>query len=336
MSTTVIVRLPNWLGDTVMAVPAVEAIRAAIPEARLVLAGPWTSVLEGQGLADDAVVYPRRWMGRVHATDALVALNADIAVLFPNSFEAAAAAWYWGARRRIGYATGGRRWLLTDPLPLPPEPVHQVDEYLGLAAPLGAPAVDATPRLAAPPPDGPERAEARALLDGLGLGGGPVVGVHLGAAYGPSKTWPLDRVAELCRRLSRAGQRPVLLGAPADAASAEAVQASAKVPSLVGRDSPALLPALLAELDVLVCGDTGVGHLGAALGVPVVALFGPTDPVRSAPRGRVAVVHHPVPCAPCSYRACPIEHPCMRAITPEEVAARVDALLAASRTPVRA
>jgi heptosyltransferase-2 len=98
--------------------------------------------------------------------------------------------------------------------------------------------------------------------------------------------------------------------------------------SLVGRDGPDLLASVLAEMAVLVCGDTGVAHLAAALGTPVVALFGPTDPARSAPLGRVAVVRHAVPCAPCFYRACPIDHPCMREISATEVGERVAGLLA--------
>ena len=100
---------------------------------------------------------------------------------------------------------------------------------------------------------------------------------------------------------------------------AAAIAASAPVASLVGRDRPALLPALLSELDVVVSGDTGVAHLAAALGVRVVSLFGPTDPRLSAPRGRTTVVTHRVPCAPCFYRSCPIEHPCLDGIAPERV-----------------
>jgi heptosyltransferase-2 len=84
---------------------------------------------------------------------------------------------------------------------------------------------------------------------------------------------------------------------------------------------------VLSEFDAVVCGDTGVGHLAAALGVPVVTLFGPTDPLLTAPRGTVAIVTHPTPCAPCFYRACPIDHPCLRSITADEVGARLDDLV---------
>jgi heptosyltransferase-2 len=114
-----------------------------------------------------------------------------------------------------------------------------------------------------------------------------------------------------------------LLGAPSDAEAAATIAAAAPVASLVGRDRPALLPALLSEFDVVVSGDTGIAHLAAALGVRVVTLFGPTDPRLSAPRGRTTVVTHPVPCAPCFYRVCPIEHPCLDGIAAERVYAEI-------------
>jgi heptosyltransferase-2 len=319
-----IVRLPNWLGDTVMAVPALRAVRTGMPEARLLAAGPWASMLAGQGLADVLVDYPRSWKGRLRTADAVRAFDAEAAVVLPNSLEAALAALYWAARRRIGFAANGRSVLLTDRLPLPSPRRHQVDEYLMLAERLGVAVTDREPRLTPPAPEAATRVHARALLDAVGVppaGGAPRIGVHLGAAYGSSKVWPADRVASLCARVARDGGVPVLLGAPGDVGLADAVRRTAEAPSLVGRDRPEILPALLSELDVLVSGDTGVAHLAAALGTPVVTLFGPTDPELSAPRGRAIVVRHPVPCAPCFYRTCPIEHPCMRGIGGDDVAA---------------
>ncbi len=126
---------------------------------------------------------------------------------------------------------------------------------------------------------------------------------------------------------------PVLLGSPAERMAAEAVVGRAPALSLVGRDQPDLLTAVLAEMDVLVGGDTGVAHLAAALGTPVVTLFGPTDPALTAPRGPGCVVRHPVPCAPCFYRACPIDHPCLRSIDPTMV---VDQVLSLLRPEARA
>jgi heptosyltransferase-2 len=335
MPDSLIVRLPNWLGDTVMAVPLLRALREARPGARVLLAGPWAALLAGQGLADVAVTYPRSWRGRIAVADRVRAFGADTAVLLPNSLEAALAARYWLARRVIGFATGGRSWLLSDAVAVPAPRPHQVDEYAALLGPLAIEVAEREPRLSPPGADAEERRAVRALLGEAGVApeGRPLVGIHLGAAYGAAKVWPRERVAELARLLPGAGAVPVLVGAPDDAAAAEAVRAAAPVASLVGRDRPELLTALLAELDVLVAGDTGVAHLAAALGTPVVALFGPTDPALTAPRGRAAVLRHPVPCAPCFYRECPIEHPCLASIGVAAVAEGALALARAAASP---
>lgn len=320
-----LVRLPNWLGDTVMAVPVLASFRAAWPEARVLAVGPWASLLAGQGLADVLLNYPRAWSGRLRAADAVPSPRPELAVVLPNSFEAALTAWYWGARRRVGFATGGRSWLLTDAVPRDGALRHQVDDYLLLVERCGVDVATREPALTPPGPEAAERAEVLGLLEQLGptASHGLRVGIHLGAAYGPAKLWPSARVAELGRLLIERGHTPILLGAPSDAEVAATIVANAPVASLVGRDRPALLPALLSEFDVVVSGDTGVAHLAAALGVRVVTLFGPTDPRLSVPRGRTTVVTHPVPCAPCFYRTCPIEHPCLDGIAPERVYAQV-------------
>lgn len=329
----IVVRLPNWLGDTVMAVPALVAVRAAWPQARLVVAGPWAAMLAGQGLADVLLDYPRAWSSRLRAADSVAAFAPDLALVLPNSFESALAAWYWGAPRRVGFAGGGRSELLTDTLPRPEPRIHQVDEYLLLVERGGAPSGTRAPRLAPPDADSDERAEAGRLLAEAGV---PPrmqrrrVGIHLGAAYGPAKLWPAHRVTEFCRLVAGRDVVPVLLGPPDGAPAAAAIVAGAPAASLVGRDRPGLLPALLAELDVLVSGDTGVGHLAAALGTPVVTLFGPTDPRLTAPRGRAAVVTHAVACAPCFLRRCPIEHPCLAGVEPARVWAAAQGLLGAA------
>jgi heptosyltransferase-2 len=323
------VRLPNWLGDTVMAVPAIRALRETFPDARVLLAGPWVALLARQGLGDVLVAYPRAWSARLRVADTVRSFASDTVVLLPNSFESAATAMYWRGRRRIGFASDGRRWLLTDAPPRPEPRLHQVDEYLHLVGVLGARATTREPCLTPPEPDGDTRQRARDLLLQAGAPEGkPVVGVHLGAAYGPAKVWVPERIVEFCRLGPSLGVVPVLLGAPSDEPVAATVTREIPAVSLVGLDGPDLLPAVLAEMAVLVCGDTGVAHLAAALGTPVVSLFGPTDPALSAPLGRVAIVHHAVPCAPCFYRACPIEHPCMRGISAAEVGERVAALLA--------
>lgn len=330
----VIVRLPNWLGDTVMAVPAIRTLRNGLGDARIAVAGPWAPLLAGQGLADVLVSYPRALGGRLRSADAVRDLGPTVALVLPNSLESALAAWYWGARRRIGFRGGGRTWLLTDPVPVPSPRRHQVDEYLLVIERLGLVPVTREPTLTVPAPDAAERGTVRGLLREAGVDGdrasgrAPRIGVHLGAAFGPSKLWPIERVVDFCRFVAKQGGVPILLGAADARAVGAAIQEAAPALSLVGRDSPTLLPSVLTEMHGIVCGDTGIAHLAAALGTPVVTLFGPTDPGLTAPRGRqVEVLTHATPCAPCFYRTCPIDHPCLRSITAEEVGARLERLL---------
>lgn len=318
-----VVRAPNWLGDTVMAQPALAGLRAAAPDATITVVGRWASVLRGQGVADALLEYPGG--GRTRFAHALAGARPDLALILPNSFEAARAARRWHARRRVGFDTDARGMLLTDRVPLPEPRRHQVDEYRLLVEALGmlAPAVE--PRLHPPCEPGLE-AEAEALLAAAVSAERPRVGLHLGVAGGPAKRWAMTGWAELADGLAQSGLSPVLLGGPADAAAAAAVLRLAARPpaSLVGRDRPALLPHLLTRLRCLVSADTGVAHLSAALGTATVTLFGPTDPRLSAPRSsRAHVIAPGAPCAPCFLAECPIEHPCMRAITAEAVASRV-------------
>jgi len=332
MLNRVIVRLPNWLGDTIMSVPALRALREGLPHATMLLAGPWAGLLADQELGDTFVTYPRAWSGRIGVVDAVRAFGGDTAVLMPNSLESALAALYWGARRRVGFRAGGRGLLLSDSVPVPVPRQHQVDEYLRLVARLGVGVRDRQPRLRAPEAHSAARREVRGLLASAGApSGASWVGVHVGAAFGAAKVWTPERAIEFCRLVRSSGRAAVVLGTARDTALAEAVAQGAGAVSLAGKDRPDLLPALVAEMTALVCGDTGVAHVAAAVGTPVAALFGPTDPRLTAPRGVVALVRHPVPCAPCYYRVCPIEHPCMRGIEASRVFEALEGLLARAR-----
>ena len=329
-ATTVVVRSPNWLGDTVMALPALAALRAGLPEARITVVGRWASVLRGQRVADVLIAYPRRRGRRRALARALASDPADLALLLPGSFEAALAAWRWRARRRVGFDGDGRRPLLTDAAARPSPREHQVDEYRRLVERLGIAAPADAPRLEVPADAGAE-ASVSALLAEAGVKPGDrLVGLHLGVAGGHAKRWPSERFAALADRIAAAGRTALLLGGPDDAPIAARAREEARSgpASLVGKDRPALLPHLLGRLGALVSGDTGVAHLAAALGVPTVTLFGPTDPALSAPRGASAdAIVGPAPCAPCLLDECPIDHVCMRAISPAEVATRVLARL---------
>ena len=328
----IVVRLPNWLGDTVMALPALAALRAARPDALVTAIGPWAPLLVGQAVADAHLGYPKEGRLRRKLAAALREMKPDVAVLLPNSFESALAARRWGARVRLGYDADMRRALLTHMAALPSPRRHQVDEYLGLLEASGVPPVATQPRWRLGPD---EAAEARvtALLDEAGCAGAaPLVGLHLGAAFGVSKLWPPVSYAELVRGLAERGLQPLLIGSPDDVAVAETVTALVGKPiaSTVGRDHPEMLPRLLARLGCLVSGDTGVAHLAAAVGVPTVTLFGPTDPRLSAPRGRTSRnLEGPAPCAPCFLPRCPIDHVCMRTISVDSVAHAVEEARAA-------
>jgi heptosyltransferase-2 len=330
---TIVVRAANWLGDTVMALPALVALRAAEPHARITIIGRWAPLLSGQGVADVALPYPRRLGERVMVGRALREDPPALAILLPNSIESALAAAWWRAKRRVGFDTDGRRPFLTDAVPLPSPRRHQVDEYGALVEAAGV-KIDGdlvpTWRL---PERSAMQAELDVLLEGAGVpAGARIVGLHLGAAFGPSKLWPAESFGRLVARLRCAGLTPLLLGAPVDEDTARIVAEweSPAPASLVGRDRPSMLPELLARLACLVSGDTGVAHLAAALGVPTVTLFGPTDPRLSAPRGpRARAIHRPVPCSPCFLTTCPIDHGCLTGIAPDEVEHRVRAVVPA-------
>jgi len=327
-----VVRLPNWLGDTVMALPALAALRAARPDALVTAVGPWAPLLTGQAVADVLLRYSRDGRTRRKLAVAMRAMRPDAAVLLPHSFESALAARRWGARIRLGYDTDMRHALLTHMIDLPSPRRHQVDEYTGLLEAADIPAKTERPewRLGEDPV---AEAEVTTMLTEAGCGeAGSLIGLHLGAAFGSSKLWPPASYAELTGQLTERGFEPLLIGGPEDLAMAEAVQALAgsRVASTVGRDRAHMLPRLLARLGCLVSSDTGVAHLAAALGVPTITLFGPTDPHLTAPRGpRVRSIEGPAPCAPCFLPRCPIDHVCMRAISAASVAAAVDEARAA-------
>jgi heptosyltransferase II len=342
--TRVLVRAPNWLGDIVMAFPAIAAVRAAHPEAHLAVAAqaPFADVCAAVPGVDGVV--PLRGSGLraigAHA-EALAAGRFDLAILLTNSFASALAASRAGIAERWGYRRDLRGRLLTraipprprrggaaDAAPGPAGPHHSA-YYLRLVASLGMPPPDVSGVAGPVAPLAPSAAgveRAAALLAEAGVDAGArLVGFAPGAAYGLAKRWPLERVAGAIAGVTRHGVRAALLGAAADREIARAIQSAldpavrASVVDLVGRTDVATLMAMLARCAVVVANDSGAMHVASAVGRPVVAIFGPTDERATAPMGPHTLVRHDVFCRPCLLRACPIDHRCLRRIDAADV-----------------
>ena len=330
----IVVRAPNWLGDAVMALPAIAAVRRTFPRSALAVAAPRSVAPLFEEITDAAPdeVLPIEQRSEIAS---LREGRFDLAVLFPNSFRAA-----WAARRaaiphRWGVRTGGRGVLLTRAAARPSKRSHQAARYLAMAEALGLPAADSLPRLAVTPST-KERADA--LLRGLGLGPSQsLVGIAPGAAYGHAKRWPPARVAELTTRLADRGATVVLVGAAADRDAGREIEsalpAQARAVNLIGRTDLRLLAGVLERCQAFVSNDSGAMHLAAAIGVPVTAIFGPTDERVTAPAGATdgqsthEVILHPVFCRPCMLRDCPIDHRCMKRISVDRVFGAVVARL---------
>lgn len=326
-----VVRLPSWLGDTIMAVPTIRALGRSV--SRLVLWGPEANcrLLRATGVNAEVLPYRRRrgaagLIDMQRAVQALGSLRASGVVLLPNAYEPALIARLARVRRRVGYATQLRGHLLTDALPAPSplEPVHESRRFAGLlaATPAGNPLADDW-RLAAP-------ADAAARTRQLLGAEGPILTVIPGCANGPAKRWPAPHFA---RAVEHAAQQwdaiPVLAGGPQDVEIAAEVEQACAVPciNLAGRTDILDLAALLTMSRTVIANDTGAAHLAAALSVPTLVLFGPTDPRRTKPHGpMVRVASIAAFCQPCLAAECPLDHRCMAGLTPDLVVTALEPL----------
>ena len=332
-----LVRATNWVGDAMFSIPALAALRARWPSAQITVLGrPWVLELyRGQGFADRLVCFDsngrhRGVLGLERLAGELRGEHFDAAVLFQNAFQAAWLAWRARIPERIGYARDGRSPLLTKPVPVAVGdgiPRHEAHYYLELLH--GAGWLDGftraqpitPPRLEIASSDA-ERAEA--FLERAGSPAGSVrVALGPGAAFGSAKCWPANRYAALAQRLAQQyGAKVLVFGSSADAAVANEVELGAGegVINLVGRTTIGDLPALLSRCSLFIGNDSGATHVAAAVGVPVVVIFGPTDPAGSHPlTPQLSVVHRKVACSPCFLRHCPIDHRCMKLLEMEMV-----------------
>jgi heptosyltransferase-2 len=321
-----VVRMPNWVGDAVMALPVLGSLAASGPDIEVWAAGePWVADLipAGSGVRGTLTVPRTRGLrGFKAAAAALKPHRFDAGLLLTNSFGSALVLRLAGVPERWGYARDGRGLLLTRRVRVKEaiEPRHQRDYYLDLLAGLGFAAAFAGSGLKVTPE---ETAAAERMLDEAGRDRSkPLVILNPGAAYGPAKRWPADRFASLGRLFqSRAGADILLVGSAGERDIAGLVAEGLERPALnlAGRTSLRELVALIGLGRLFVTNDTGPMHIADALGTPILAVFGPTDPVATGPgRARAAILKKDVPCWPCLYRKCPYDHRCMTGIGPEE------------------
>jgi lipopolysaccharide heptosyltransferase II len=316
----ILIRATNWIGDSVMMMPAVTRLREANPNAHIALYCP-------AKLCD-------LWRYNPHLNEVITELTGrfDTAYVFPNSFRSVWETWRAGIPRRIGYPGHWRRFLLTDIIPdnesVHYETVtvtgrtfrrkvfdlqrHQVHRHLAL---VGS-SQPTPPRIWL----GPDEATIRSRV--LGNDPRPILALNPGAEYGPAKRWPTERFAKVAKRIPNC--RIVLLGGPRD----PVIPLPDGSLNLVGKTSLLELCVVLKAARVLLTNDTGPMHLAAALDVPQVALFGSTSPELTGPLSDKAVVlRKRVECSPCFLRECPIDFRCMNNLTVERITEAVLKLL---------
>jgi heptosyltransferase-2 len=332
--------LPNWIGDVVMATPAIRALRTLVgPQGRLIgIMRPYVAeVLAGTNWLDESIYYdkPARRVSLASADvyRALRAARLDRVVLLTNSLRTAWIAWRSGASERIGYAGNWRTWLLNTKVPRSSMPVPTIDGYLQLAAAAGATINSRSLELATTVAD--ERA-ADAVWRTLGLPPGDrVVVLNSGGAYGVAKRWPIEYFAALARRIVAAGHWSVLVNCgPAERQAAQEIERLAADPRIVSLARYDELPigltkACLRRSRLVVSTDSGPRHIAIAFSKPVVTLFGPTDPAATAIHyTREVFLSLGLDCQPCMARECPLgHHRCMRDLTVDTVYAAVQRAL---------
>jgi heptosyltransferase-2 len=332
----ILVRATNWIGDAIMALPALRALRARFNEAEItIVARPYVADLyRDQQICDQLINYDSQgvhagFSGREGLAAELRKQKFAVALLLQNAFDAAWLAWRASIPERIGYARDGRSFLLTKALPVPKPgeiPAHEKFYYLELLRRAGwVDSLSDESWIALSVPD-EKRARAGKFL--LAAGSRPQavrIAIGAGASYGSAKCWAPWQFAEVANRLQAQSDADIILfGTAAETAVSNAITGELQRPpiDLTGKTAIADLPALLSQCHLFIGNDSGAMHVAAAVGLPVVAVFGPTDPHGTSPvTARCALVQDKPYCSPCFLRRCPTDHRCMTKVTPDMVEA---------------
>lgn len=337
-SDVVAIRLTNWVGDCVMNTPFLSRARELFPTSRILCMGrPGViGLLKNHPAVDEAWVIDDKTVGGCREfVGKLRRLRPGLGFLLPNSFKSALLFRAGGVGRTVGYVRHGRRMLLTDPMTLRPEDLatHEVNYYLRLLRPWERERTPAPPLHLEVTKE--EREAMAAWLEKQGIGKDDfVVGVNPAALYGTAKRWIPERFAAAAAHFAeKRGGRVVVTGLPRERDVAQAVCDAGGDAFINGAGEMSLrqLMAFLARANLYLTNDSGAMHIAAALGTPLVAIFGSTDWVTTAPLGdHCRIVRAGMPCAPCLLRDCPIDHRCMTGVSTTMVIDAGEELLGAS------
>ena len=321
-----------------MGTPALMDLREAYPGATITLwARPAIAeLLQGHPGIDDVLVYDYRGehrgvLGKIALIQALRQRNFTLAILFQNAFEAALLTFLAGIVERIGYATDGRTWLLSKPIKVSRKrgAAHQVENFRALIPDVTGVPTERRPNLVV---EEGEREKVDQRFPEIALRDGDcLIGINPGAVYGTAKCWLPERFAEtgdhLIKKLqenSMPGKKVscVVVGGPGEEGLGQCVAGYMKERPIVlsGKTTLRELMNIIRRCSIFLTNDTGPMHIANAFNVPLVAIFGSTDPEDTAPfHNRQAVVRNPVNCAPCYLRHCPIDHRCMTGVSVQQV-----------------
>ena len=336
----ILVKEVNWLGDVVMSLPALRAIRRAWPEAHLaiLIKRELASFFDGAAWLDEVIPYSvgrgvSGLMDRRRIVGGIRTRQFDLGVMFPNSFESALWIAMAGIKRRAGYIADARGALLTLKASPSREALdrHQVNYWLAMVRDtrVAAGVADLTAKDFAIDVHGPHRERMREFLAAnRNRAGSPIFAIAPAAAFGPAKEWPADRYGELIDLLAQHDDAEVVLvGAPSERAKCDEVASASKSGAIVaaGGTNIGELAALLSLCDGFIGNDSGCAHLAGALGIPTVAIFGSTNPDRTGPPGaRTRVIYRKLECSPCLARTCRFGH--YNCLTQVHAAELVDAI----------
>lgn len=330
MTQEIIVRMPNWIGDLVMATPILVDIRAHFPKSRITamaLKG-LAPLLEQDDAIDELFAFtrPSGWLPRQESRDLIGRLQEgryDLGLLLPGSFSSAWYFWRGHVKRRVGFRNDGRSLLLTDRVDWPEavEQQHLVKTYKSLLLPLGIPISETAPRLCLLDEELDEMGQ---ILEVQGVEKGQrLIGINPGAAFGSAKCWLPERFRQVAERLIEDPRNAVVF--IGDLNTSPLIKQicfglpTRRVINLAGATSLRQLLALIKLFDLLLTNDSGPMHIASALDVSLVALFGSTSDVKTGPYRGGRVIHKHVVCSPCYRRTCPIDFRCMTRITVDEV-----------------